>query len=248
MRTQIRNRFTGEIICSRNGNFRSAVLAVVREHRKFDSANLRGAIFNRLNLPYVYFRHADLTGSAWANVNLSDAHFLDAELSASSFVKTNLSNAELRGAALRHTGFNGANLNGASLVGADLSSAHLVNANLHGANLLDANLRDAHLEGANLCGAWLPSPAVVLSADWGLLSDQLTADLMLLDASGHPDPQKFKDWAKGGGCPYEYVGIQRVANFKQRRNLWGKGKKDSLYNLMVRVLQEKTKTDLVIQQ
>jgi hypothetical protein len=67
---------------------------------------------------------------------------------------------------------------------------------------------------------------------------------MLLDSSAHPDPEAFKRWVEDGPCPYQNVNVQRIANFKEQKNLWGTGKPDTIYNLMVRVLREKTKTDL----
>ena len=87
----------------------------------------------------------------------------------------------------------------------------------------------------------LPSPTMVLLAIWGELSEQLTADLMLFDASAHPDQAAFQRWADGGPCPYEGIKVQRAANFKESKKLWGTGKPDTIYNLMVRVLKEKTK-------
>jgi hypothetical protein len=85
---------------------------------------------------------------------------------------------------------------------------------------------------------------MVLLATWGEVSEVLTADLMLLDSSAHPDVTAFQRWADGGPCPYEGVKVQRIANFKEQKHLWGKGKPDSIYNLMVRLLREKARTDL----
>ena len=121
------------------------------------------------------------------------------------------------------------------------ASANLRGADLRGADLRGADLRDANLYGANLYGADLPAPTMLLLAIWGTLSDKLTADLMLLDASAHPDPATFQKWADGGECPYTGVKVQRIANFTENRKLWGKGKPDTIHNLMVRVLKEKTK-------
>jgi hypothetical protein len=82
---------------------------------------------------------------------------------------------------------------------------------------------------------------MVLLASWGTLSDKLTADLMLFDSLAHPDPAAFYIWADGGPCPYQGVKVQRAANFTEQRQLWGLGKPDTTYNLMLRVLKEKTK-------
>jgi hypothetical protein len=102
-------------------------------------------------------------------------------------------------------------------------------------------LQLANLQSADLQSADLPAPTLVLLASWGALSDELTADLMLLDASAHPDTAAFDAWATGGSCPYQGVKVQRIANFTENKTLWGKGKADTIYNLMVRILKEKTK-------
>jgi len=159
------------------------------------------------------------------------------------------SGADLSGANLSYVNLSGADLSGANLSyvnlsGANLSGANLSGANLSGANLSYANLSYASLSRADLYGAHLPSPTSLLLASWGELSEKLTADLMVFDSLAHPDPEAFTRWAKGGPCPYEGVNIQRAANFKEKKELWGKGEPDTIYNLMVRVLKEKTKTDL----
>ena len=111
-----------------------------------------------------------------------------------------------------------------------------------GANLRDANLRGANLRGANLRGANLPSPQTVLAALWGTLSEQLTADLMEYDAGSHPDRNAFQKWSDGGPCPYNDAKVQRAANFTENKKMWGKGVVCTPYDLMIRVLKEKTKT------
>jgi hypothetical protein len=80
---------------------------------------------------------------------------------------------------------------------------------------------------------------MVLLANWGKLSDELTADLMVWDSLNHPNPSSFDVWAKGGLCPYKDVKVQRAANFQEKRELWGKGKVCPPYELMQRVLAEK---------
>ena len=152
-----------------------------------------------------------------------------------------LRSADLPGADLSGAYLRSANLSGADLLGANLSGADLWSANLRNADLRSAYLRNADLRNVYLSGAYLPSPTVVLLAIWGELSEQLTADLMLFDASAHPDPAAFQRWADGGSCPYDGVKVQRVANFKESKKLWGMGKPDTIYNLMMRVLKEKTK-------
>jgi Pentapeptide repeats (8 copies) len=154
---------------------------------------------------------------------------------------TNLRCASLSGADLSDADLYGADLYGANLRSADLSGANLRSADLSGANLRCASLSGTDLRCASLSGADLPAPTMVLLALWGELSEQLTADLMLFDASAHPDQTAFQRWADGGACPYAGVKVQRAANFKESKKLWGIGKSDTIYNLMARVLKEKTK-------
>jgi hypothetical protein len=98
---------------------------------------------------------------------------------------------------------------------------------------------------ADLHGAKGLNPAVVLTAAWGRCSDSLTLDLMRYDASNHPSPKKFLKWAKGGGCPFQCELVVRAANFQENRDLIKDNFLDlpvqSAYQLMVRVLAEKTK-------
>ena len=80
---------------------------------------------------------------------------------------------------------------------------------------------------------------MVLLALWGEVSDQLCADLMVWDSLAHPDPTRFDKWVKTGICPYSGLNVQRVANFREKKELWGHGKTDNQYSLMIRLLQEK---------
>jgi len=179
---------------------------------------------------------ADLQSADLQSADLRGADLQSADLRGADLQSADLYGANLRGADLR-----GADLRGADLRGANLRYADLYGANLRGADLSGADLYGADLYGADLYGANLSAPTMLLLATWGTLSDELTADLMLLDASAHPNPEAFQKWADGGPCPYEGVKVQRIANFQENRKLWGKGKPDTIYNLMTRILKEKTK-------
>jgi hypothetical protein len=152
--------------------------------------------------------------------------------------------ALVRAAIKTNANLTSANLAYANLTSANLRYANLASANLTSANLASADLWYANLSSADLTSANLPAPTMLLLAIWGEVSETLTADLMLLDSLAHPNPEAFKRWAEGGPCPYEGVKVQRIANFKEQKHLWGKGKTDTIYNLMVRLLREKAKTDL----
>jgi Pentapeptide repeats (8 copies) len=211
---EIKNRWTGELIYSAEADSWEQVLKAIAAGANLRGANLRGANLEGANLWGANLRGANLEG------------------------------ANLRGANLWGANLEGANLWGANLWGANLEGANLRGANLEGANLEGANLEGANLEGANLEGANLPSPAEVLSAVWGELSDELTADLMRYDAFFHPDPAAFTRWAQGGVCPFQAIKVQRAANFKEKKHLWVPGPPKNGYELMVAVLREKAKTNL----
>lgn len=170
--------------------------------------------------------------------------------------KHNLDGCELRGAMLRCAEFQHSSMRGANLVqsdfahadltGADLRNADLGCASLHNTCLLKADLRNADLRNtdlryanllsAKLHGAELPAPTMVLLANWGYLPTTLTLELMRYDASCHPQPEVFDEWAQGGPCPYEVCAVQRAAHFVEKRQLWLPGPSKSAYELMCMVL------------
>jgi hypothetical protein len=51
----------------------------------------------------------------------------------------------------------------------------------------------------------------------------------------------YFEWANGGSCPYEGINVQRVANFKEIRNLYSPGPSKHAYELMQMLLKEKCK-------
>jgi len=201
----------------------------VKEGYNLRGANLTGAQLEFANLRNTKLRYATLDGA-----RLNKAIFSGADLSF-----TNLQQSTLYDAVLQRTILTCANLTSATLTSANLHAACLIEANLTNANLANSNLTFCALTGANLKDAQLPSPTMVLLADWGSLSDELTADLMVWNSLNHPNPDAFRIWADGGVCPYSAVTVQRAANFKEKRQLWGKGKVCSPYELMQRMLAEK---------
>jgi len=108
-----------------------------------------------------------------------------------------------------------------------------------------ANLRGADLYGAVLCDAsvscikW-PAPQIVLLAEWGHLSSELTRDLMNYDAASHPDPAAFDEWVAGGRCPYANVNVERAAQFRENKAFWDPSVPLCRpYDLMQRVIRER---------
>jgi len=130
--------------------------------------------------------------------------------------KADLRGADLQGADLRRADLRGANLLEANLLGADLRGANLLEA-----NLLEANLLEADLRGANIEFQLFPSIRLLSSIYLGLLSDDLTLELMRRDAYAHPSPEKFDIWEKGGDCPYQNE--ERFWLFEERKGIWEKG-------------------------
>jgi len=125
MKIEIKNRFTGEVICGGDFDLRDCIVK--------NKADLRNA-----DLRNAYLRNADLR-----NANLLDADLWGADLR----------NADLWGADLRGADLRDADLRGADLRGADLRGANLWGADLRGADLRSIDLWDADLRGADLRGA-----------------------------------------------------------------------------------------------
>src|SRR3990170_153136 len=163
---------------------------------------------------------ADLRGADLSEANLSRANLSQADLHGANLSQADLSWADLSWADLSWADLNRADLNRANLSWANLSRANLSWANLSWANLSWANLSRANLSRAKIKETIWPSPPMVLLASWGMVSDKLTIDLMRYDASNHPYPEWFGEWAlRAGACPYDGAKIQRSANFDERRSL-----------------------------
>ena len=142
--------------------------------------------------------------------------------------KADLSGADLSGANLSGADLSGADLYGADLYGADLSRADLSGADLSGANLYRANLYRADLSRADLYRAkniefyLFPSIRILSSIQLNNLPDNLQTELMRRDASAHPHPEKFDQWANNrGGCPYETE--ERFWLFEPKKTCWVRG-------------------------
>jgi hypothetical protein len=126
-----------------------------------------------------------------------------------------------------------ANLQGANLKGADLKGA-----NLKGADLPEANMRWANLQGANLRMATY-SVMQVFDADWCELSDELTLELMRLDASAIPNGEALMGkWADGGECPLDASGKDRVVRFREKQEIWTPGPSKPLWTLWEMIAEE----------
>ena len=106
------------------------------------------------------------------------------------------------------------------------------------ADLSGADLSEANLSGANLEFQQFPSIRLLSSIQLGILSGELTLELMRRDANAHPHPEKFGVWMKGGACPYQNE--ERFWFFSEKRDLWKAGNptmKDS--ELIIAICKEK---------
>ena len=154
------------------------------------------------------------------------------ELPGANLRGANLWVAHLGGAGLMEADLREANLGEADLRGADLREADLRGASLKGASLREANLRGANLEGAK--------DANLYECNWGELSDELTLEGMRKDAASHHDPEAFSEWAKGKEYPYGNSLLPRRFLFKEKKELWRKGKpKLSDWEFLKQILEEK---------
>jgi hypothetical protein len=163
----------------------------------------------------------------------------------------NLRGADLMGADLRDANLVGAILRDAILVGvnlrrADLRRADLRRADLRRADLRRADLRDAILVGADFINSKisytkLPSTGMVLLANWGELSPELTTLAMAYDRDNHPEPERFLEWVDGGRCPYAGTLVERACNFDENHQLYDHQiSSPSAFELMEMILREKT--------
>ena len=199
--------------------------------RDFRYADLRSA-----NLWSADLRHADLE-----NANLWRANLQNADLRHADLRSADLVNANLRGADLRSANLWSADLRHADLRSANLWSAYLWRAYLWRADLGRANLENADLRHANLRSAIYTIPQVLL-ANWGIVSDNLCTRLMRLDAEALPGGSAaMTAWAAGGMCPLEATDgqYQRVALFREKRELWTPGRPWSLWRIWRTLAAEK---------
>jgi len=207
---KIINKFTDKIICKGEES--------IKELAEKYGANLSGANLDETNLPWANLDEANLN-----RANLSGANLSGANLSRANLDRANLS---------------GANLSGTNLSQANLSRANLDRANLNGTNLSGANLSGANLDRANLEFFRFPSIRLISSIQLSLIPNNLALELMRRDADGHPYPEKFDEWAKGGDCPYQNE--ERFWLFNEKREAWKPGKPQmSDKDLIIALCKEK---------
>jgi len=156
--------------------------------------------------------------------------------------------ANLRKAVLRGVNLCWADLRKVDLREVDLREADLREADLRRVNLCRADLRDSSFIGADLRGAYMHdadlrgagySVVQIMMASWGELSDDLTVELMRLDASALPNGEALmNDWTNGGSCPLRMGGKDRVVLFKEKKRLWSPGPAKPLWELWEMIAKE----------
>jgi uncharacterized protein YjbI with pentapeptide repeats len=108
-------------------------------------ANLRGTVFDRVDL-----RDVDLAGA-----NLRSARIIGCDLRRARLASVDLGQCQFQDASLEYADLHEANLQGGLLLNCELQGAHLTEINLAGSHLGGTRLAGAKLEGANLQGAIL---------------------------------------------------------------------------------------------
>ena len=146
-----------------------------------------------------------------------------ANLSNANLSNANLSNADLFNANLFNANLSNANLSNADLSNANLSYADLSNADLSNASLSYANLFNANLSKANLFKAIYQISQLLHNIQWGILSKDLTLELMRRDAiicGG----EKMQDWINNNNiCPFN-DNIKRDFYFNENKDIYISGK------------------------
>lgn len=111
-------------------------------------------------------------------------------------------------------------------------------ADLRYANLRSANLMSADLRYAKIQFYQFPSLRLLSSINLGTINDRLALELMRWDATCHPNPVAFNQWAKGGECPYQNE--ERFWLFNEKRTVWKPGKPQMTgYELIIAICKEK---------
>lgn len=146
--------------------------------------------------------------------------------------------------------FNNKCLDGASFYGCVLPYT-LRNASFRGSiftscNLAHCDFTNTILKNINFIDCWLPSPTMLLLANWEAVSEELTVDLMNYDAACHPNPRRFAIWAGKGTilservCPYSGYQIHRACTFSQNPKSYNpKRELQRPIDLLTRLFKEK---------
>ncbi|MHA2333212.1 MAG: pentapeptide repeat-containing protein [Candidatus Hodarchaeales archaeon] len=198
----------------------TTLLDIKIQYLECSNIDLQKARFIRANFNQVNFCESTLVNTVFVHSTLCKISFTEANLAYADFLRTTIQRADFYGANLYKTTFFKTDLEGGSFIG--------------------ANLYKTRFRHTNLKGVLLPSPSMVLLADWGKLSNETTLALMRLDAANHPEGEEiFNEWAEGGDCPYTASYSDRMAIFQEDSTLWEPGPPPTVYEAMCMVLSEK---------
>jgi len=201
----------------------------------FSRHNLQGACFDGANLKGAKFCTTDLQDASMRSVILRKADLRGADLSKAALHNANCRDSDFRGASLAY-----ANLTDTHMRSDDLRGVLFTGAVLKRTILTKANLRGAILIGATIEDCALPSPAMLLTAWWGDVSDELTTLLMRYDAANLPNGiDAFDAWANNAHTPspYENSKFERSTNYNMLKECWSPGPALSAYQLAEMLLR-----------
>lgn len=144
-------------------DMRAVVLERLREKRRLDKLNLRGADLHDIDFQGASLKGVDLEGTILRGANLSFVDLTAARLSGADLTKADLTSANLLRAVGENANFAAARMEAADMRQAQLSSAifddadmrdvSATRADLSGARFFRADLSSANLRAAKLCGA-----------------------------------------------------------------------------------------------
>ena len=180
------------------------------------------------------FRANFAEGAVFVNCNFTQANMFKVHAEGVKFVNCSFSRADMEHAKMKGSTFEDCWFSYARLHYLRAEEAEFWSCNFEYSSLFGARFWDARMDDTKL-----PDPGSVLQANWGRLSDELNLAAMRLDASAHPDPKAFLEWAEGGQCPYANVDVQRQVKFYEDRDLYEPGPAPRIYALMAAIMHEK---------
>lgn len=220
---------------------------IMSDHAKwlYNRSEGKRACFYDFDLSKMSFSNERLVQVDFTGADLTHCVFKSTDLSCSSFKFAKLDGCKILNSTLLESNFAYATMTNAVLKTCDFHSSNLSNANLSDSDLENSDLwncvfNGTYLTNCNLKGVRIGSPTMILLANWGELSDELTTLAMAYDASCHQDKKSFEDWSKWGSCPYKTTNYDRACKFVESRQLWNSEiKVPGAFELMIKIIREK---------
>lgn len=209
-----------------NSNLNEANLSKVKaNYVNFYQSSLIKAQFLGASLEYSIMDNVNAYYTNFDNTNISYSKFRYSNFMYSSFYRTIGKEWDAIRNNFDNARFNFADLESTIFLKSNFNEASFFNVNLEKVDLSYTNIILTTFRNCNMKNTVLPSPGMILLANWGGYDSDDISMLMKLDASAHPEPEKFDKWALGEGCPYTNVNFNRAALFLENRNYWN-SKKD----------------------